>query len=310
MARPFSRISPDWWDYTTLDKSLLEEAASLKAEDLLKLARPGFSVKFYDTLEEFYLAEALEYIEAWRQATPERPAGICGPIGPTEQLPLVARLVNAMNLNLKHAHFWGMDEWYLDGREAPVSFPLSFEKADRDLCFSRIRKELVMPDSQLHFPKADKLAEYTASYDQVRCVIMQGGQGETKHWAFNDPVKRAGKYQDAPPSPEEFKKLSARRVDLHPITLIQNARTSGAGRVYMVPTEALTVGPTETFKAECVSIWHPGHHDNAFGLRLSTLMIGRKIVDTSTPMSMLALHPNVRFSFYRGGIGSCDVEMH
>ena len=310
MARPFSRISPDWWDYTTLDKSLLEEAASLKAEDLLKLARPGFSVKFYDTLEEFYLAEALEYIEAWQQATPERPAGICGPIGPTEQLPLVARLVNAMNLNLKHAHFWGMDEWYLDGREAPVTFPLSFEKADRDFCFSRIRKDLVMPDSQLHFPKADKLAEYTASYDKVRCVIMQGGQGETKHWAFNDPVKRTGKYQDAPPSPEEFKKLTARRVDLHPITLIQNARTSGAGRVYMVPTEALTVGPTETFKAECVSIWHPGHHDNAFGLRLSTLMIGRKIVDTSTPMSMLALHPNVRFSFYRGGIGSCDVEMH
>ena len=41
-----------------------------------------------------YLAEALEYIDAWRQATGDQPAGICGPIGPTEQLPLVARLVN------------------------------------------------------------------------------------------------------------------------------------------------------------------------------------------------------------------------
>ena len=54
-------------------------------------------MKFYDTLEDFYLAEALEYITAWRQAT-EQPAGICGPVGPTEQLPLVARLVNELEI--------------------------------------------------------------------------------------------------------------------------------------------------------------------------------------------------------------------
>jgi len=312
MSRPLSKIAPDWWDYTTLDRSLLEDAANLTPEKIKKLARPGFQINFYDTLEEFYLAEALEYIEAWRQSTPDNPAGICGPIGPTEQLPLVARIVNATGLNLKKldAHFWGMDEWYVDGRETPVTFPLSFEKADRDLCFSRIRRELVMPDANLHFPKAARLKEYTASYDAVRCKIMQGGQGETKHWAFNDPVPRRGKYRQAPPTPEDFLSRSARVVDLHPITLIQNARTSGAGRVYMVPTQALTVGPVETFKAECVSICHPGHHDNPFGMRLSTLMIAQKITDTAVPMSLLARHPNVRFSFYRGGIGDCAVQMH
>jgi glucosamine-6-phosphate deaminase len=25
---------------------------------------------------------------------------------------------------------------------------------------------------------------------------------------------------------------------------------------------------------------------------------------------LLADHPNVQFNFYRGGIGTCDVEMH
>jgi len=310
MARALSKISADWWDYTTLDAEILEAAANLQPDDLLSLARPGFAVTFYDTLEEMYLAEALEYLEAWREATPEQPAGICGPIGPTEQLPLVARLVNALGIDLKHAHFWGMDEWCIDGQSAPVDFPLSFEKADRDLCFNRIRPELAIRGANLHFPRHDNLSAYSASYDQVRCVIMQGGQGETKHWAFNDPVKRAGAYQDTPPSPEAYLKLGARQVDLHPLTLAQNARTSGGGRVYMVPNQAFTVGPVETFKAECVSIWHPGHHDNAFGLRLSTYMIGKKIVDSAVPMSLLALHPNVRFSFYRGGIGSCDVDMH
>ena len=37
-----------------------------------QLSRPGFAVRFYDTLEDFYLAEALEYITAWRQATEDR----------------------------------------------------------------------------------------------------------------------------------------------------------------------------------------------------------------------------------------------
>ena len=108
--RPLSKIAPDWWDYTTLDRELLDEAARLTADDLLELSREGFAVRFYDTLEEFYLAEALEYVTAWQQATGDAPTGVCGPIGPTEQLPLVARLVNELEIDLKYCHFWGMDE--------------------------------------------------------------------------------------------------------------------------------------------------------------------------------------------------------
>jgi glucosamine-6-phosphate deaminase len=148
--RKFSSIAPDWWDYTTLDDELIRDAAALTPERMLKLSRPGFKVAFYDTLEEFYSAEALEYIAAWKQSTPDNPVGICGPIGPTEQLPLVARMVNALDLNIRSAHFWGMDEWVLDGREVPVTHPLSFEKADRNFCFNRIDPILVMPDENLN----------------------------------------------------------------------------------------------------------------------------------------------------------------
>lgn len=54
-----------------------------------------------------------------------------------------------------------------------------------------------MPEANLHFPKGD-LTAYVQSWSQVRCAVMQGGQGDTKHWAFNDPVKRMGTYRDAP----------------------------------------------------------------------------------------------------------------
>lgn len=308
MARPISKVAPEWWDYTTLDSSILEEAARLSVEDLKRLSRDGFTVTIYDTLEEFYCAEALEYIRVWQQATADEPVGICGPIGPTEQLPLVATIVNALDLDLRHAHFWGMDEWIEDGKPVPTNHPLSFAKADMELCFHRIRPELRMPLENIHFPT--DLDEYSKSYNQVRCLLMQGGQGEVKHWAFNDPPKREGNFLDQPPSPEEYRQLATRITDLHPMTVIQNARTSGGGYVSQVPIRAATVGPVETWKADCVSIWHPGHHDNPFGIRLTALMISKQIPDTSVPMSLLADHPNVSFSFYSGGIGTVEAEMH
>ncbi len=310
MPRKLSAISPDWWDYTTLDSDIIKDAAQLTLEKLTRLSRPGFKIVVYDTLADFYLAEALEYIQAWRRSTADNPVGICGPIGPTEQLPLVARLVNDLGLQVKSGHFWGMDEWYLDGAEAPVTHPLSFERADRELCFNRIRKELCMPDANLHFPKADTSA-YRRSWEAgVRCAVMQGGQGDVKHWAFNDPPRRKGKYKDSPPSPEEYRKLTTRVVDLHPLTVAQNARTSGGGNISLVPTQALSVGPWETWKAEKVSIWQAGSHDNPFGQRLTALMISKKVVDAAVPMSLLADHPNVQFNYYRHGLGSCAVEMH
>ena len=124
MPRALSKVAPDWWDYTTLAEDLLDDAATLSVRDLQQLARPGFQVKIYDTREEFFLAEALEYIACWRQSTADNPAGLCGPIGPTEQLPLVARIVNDLNLDLREGVFWGMDEWVVGGREAPPTLAL------------------------------------------------------------------------------------------------------------------------------------------------------------------------------------------
>lgn len=307
--RPLSKAAPDWWDYMTLDPEILKDAARLSADDMLAMSRDGFKVVMYDTIEEFYLAEALEYIGAWRQATADNPVGICGPIGPTEQLPLVARIVNELGLKLHHAHFWGMDEWVLDGREVPPDHPLSFARSDMELCFNRIRPELAMPRANIHFPQADPAA-YEKSWQGVRCAVMQGGQGEVKHWAFNDPPRREGDYINEPPTPEEYLRLGTRVVDLHPLTILQNARTSAGGQLDLVPTQAVSVGPVQTWQAEKVSIWHAGMHDNAYGMRLTTLMISKRIADTSVPMSLMALHPNVQFNFYRPALGSCEVRMH
>jgi glucosamine-6-phosphate deaminase len=152
--------------------------------------------------------------------------------------------VNELELDLKHCHFWAMDEWAVDGKPAGLDFPLGFAKTNLELCFNRIHPKLRMPQENLHFP-IGSLEAYSQSYDQFRCVTMQGGQGEVKHWAFNDPPRRGGKYQDAPPSPAEYRQLPTRLVELHPMTLIQNARTSAGGVVSSVPQQAISVGPVD-----------------------------------------------------------------
>jgi glucosamine-6-phosphate deaminase len=254
MPRLISKVAPEWWDFTTLDPALARDAAGLSQTDLTQLSRPGFRVHFYETVQEFYAAEALEYIEAFRQATADNPVGICGPIGPTEQLPLVARMVNSMGLKLCNAHFWGMDEWVQDGKPVDITHPLSFARTDMELCFNRIDPGLRMPADHLHFPTGD-LEAYSRSFDSIRCAVMQGGQGWPKHWAFNDPPRRERRHSDQPPSPAEYRRLGARIVELHPLTVIQNAAFSTGGNVSLVPTMAATVGPKETWKAEAVSIW-------------------------------------------------------
>jgi hypothetical protein len=94
------------------------------------------------------------------------------------------------------------------------------------ICCSSLAKNI-------HFPV--ELEAYSATYDHVRCAIMQGGHCEVKHWAFNDPPKREGEWQDSPPPVGQYLQLKTRITDLHPMTVIQNARTSGGGYVPQVP---------------------------------------------------------------------------
>ena len=308
--RKESLVAKGWWDYTTIDTKILDEAAKLSAKDLLALQRPGFKINMFETRDEFFLAEALEYINAFTASTADNPTGICGPIGPTEQLPLVARIINDLELDIKEGHFWSMDEWVIGDKEVDIDYPLSFKRAVLELFYNKIDKHLRMPEEHLHFPTVATIDEFTKSFDDIKCLVMQGGQGETKHWAFNDPPQRVAPYDKAPPTAEEYRKLGTRVLEIHPMTMIQNARTSGGGVVTNIPNHAVTVGPVETWKTEKISILHPGWHDNPFGMRLTAYMIGNNIADPCVPMSLLADHPNVVFNYLLPNLGKTSAEMH
>jgi glucosamine-6-phosphate deaminase len=232
-------------DYTTRTTTH-RDAAALTPQRMLQLSA-GIQGRHVMTPREFYLAKRLS-TSPWRQSTPDNPVGICGPIGPTEQLPLVARLVNDLDLNVKSAHFWGMDEWFLDGREVPPTHPLSFEKADRELCFNRIRRELRMPDANLHYPKATP----PPTAKPVRSDSLRRHQepGRREAMAFKDPPRRTGKSKNQPRPPRNTAGWQPPGGPT-PLTLAKWGRRGV--QLSLVPTQAISVGPVETWKAEKVS---------------------------------------------------------
>ena len=243
MPRKRSAIAPDWWDYTTLDAALLADAARLTPDDLRQLSRPGFRVVFYDTLEEFYLAEALEYIAAWKAATADNPVGICGPIGPTEQLPLVARHRQRAGAVASSCALLG------HGR---VGRRRARGAGRRIRCRSRrptARCASIASGQSCACPTATSISRRptprrTAKAGR-RCALRRdaGRAGRSEALGVQRSAEARGQYMDAPPPPAEYRKLPTRVVDLHPMTIAQNARTSGGGNIALVPTQALTVGP-------------------------------------------------------------------
>lgn len=303
---------PGWWDWTSFaieNPDMMDEVRRLTLTDMRALSRDGFDVRLYENAQSFFVAEALEYVDAWQKSTADNPVAICGPVGPTEQLPLVAEIINSLGIDVRDGIFFGMDEFVEDGRAVPYDHELSFARTDEEMCFLRIYNSL-RPLRRI-YPTED-IGLYTSVwYDpSITIELTQGGEGNTKHFAFNDPLEAKGYLVDRPPTIEEFGSLGTRIVNLHPATIIQDARHSNGGEEWRIPHCAVTVGVKEVLgRSKCISIWHPGHHDNAFGVRLSTYMIAHKIVDPRVPMSMLGLHDNVRFSFLAPCIGDAGTDM-
>ena len=75
------------------------------------------------------------------------------PVGPTDQYPILAAMVNTMKVSLRNVHFFNMDEYLITPEQCiDENHFMSFHKRMNDSFYSLVDKELVMPESQRHFP--------------------------------------------------------------------------------------------------------------------------------------------------------------
>ena len=157
------------------------------------------------------------------------------------QYEIAARTINEERLSLAHVHTFNMDEYANeDGVTAPLSWPGSFQRAMWERFFDLVDPELRPPEEQIHFPTTEAIGDYSARIEDLGGAdVCYGGIGWCGHIAFWE--SHLGLEFDG--DLEAYKQAGARLVELHPMTIMQNALHSFGGDWSWVPPKANTIGP-------------------------------------------------------------------
>ena len=173
------------------------------------------------------------------------------PVGPTQQYSILAEMVNRLNVSLKNVHFFNMDE-YMVSKTETISFddPMSFHYRMNKEFYERVRPDLVMTESQRHFPEVGREAEYDALIESLGGVDMCfGGLGINGHVAFNEPPEA-----DAPMSVDEFAALGTRVLPISRETKTINAYGYQRGDLRGMPEWCITVGMKQILASKKIYI--------------------------------------------------------
>jgi len=240
------------------DAAACEEARRISREALTQHPNPDFRIGIIESADDFYAAFADDLVTRIRDArdSGEEFVAIL-PVGPMPQYEIAARLINEHRLSLQHVHTFNMDEYANEeGETAPITWAGSFQKAIWDGFFGVIDPELRPPENQIHFPTGKNINSYS---DQIEAIggadVCYGGIGWCGHIAFWESHLGAEFEGDI----DSFKEAESRIVELHPITVMQNALHSFGGDWSWVPPRAATIGPRDILGARHRSFWLDGY---------------------------------------------------
>ena len=239
------------------DRAACERVRAISRAAIGMHANPGFRIRVIENANDFYFAFALDLVERIHRA---REAGrrftAILPVGPTPQYALAAAMINRLGLTCHHVETFNMDEYADDqGHTPPPDWPGSFQRAMMENFFGRIDERLRPPMAQIHFPTRVALPSYSRQIEDAGgadvCYGVIGWCGHIAFWEahlgleFGDDLA-------------SFRRQGARLVELHPMTIMQNALHSFGGDWSWVPPKANTIGPRDILGARDRSFWLDG----------------------------------------------------
>ena len=247
------------------DMEVCKKVAKVKKNDLCKLPKdtnPEFKA-IIKPVKDFHFNMALDMLVRIKKALDEGKQFVgVFPTGPIFQYQLLASMVNALRIPLKHVHYFSMDE-YADenGNDINPDWAGSFHYTINKHFISNLDPELRIPEKQIHFPSKNNIDVYDEMIVDARkepgakgANIVYGGTGLSGHYSFWDPhlAKENGL------TIEEWKKAKPRLVDFHPISTCQMAVTDMNGAWAFVPPKAYTTASTTILNADYRSWWNDG----------------------------------------------------
>lgn len=275
--------------------------------ELTQHVNPDFRIAVADDPAEFYRSFAADLVGRVRAARDDgRTFVAILPVGPMPQYELAARMINAERIALDHVHTFNMDEYANeDGVTAPVSWAGSFQRAMRERFFALVDRELQPPDDQIHFPTTEAIGDYSARLEDLGGAdVCYGGIGWCGHIAFWESHLGHEFAGDL----DAYKRAGARLVELHPMTIMQNALHSFGGDWSWVPPKANTIGPREILGARHRSFWLDGDLGGGVSWqRFIARLVAHGPVSEFVPGSILQI---TRTDYTILGSVADDVEIH
>jgi glucosamine-6-phosphate deaminase len=272
-----------------------------------RVRRADFRIRVIDKPAAFYRAFAEDLVARIRRSRDEGSRFVAIlPVGPMPQYEVAARVINAERISLTHMHTFNMDEYANDdGVTAPVSWPGSFERAMREQFFGLIDEELRPPDDQIHFPTTGAIGDYSARIEALGGAdICYGGIGWCGHIAFWESHLGEEFEGDL----DAYLQAGARLVELHPMTIMQNALHSFGGDWSWVPPKANTIGPREILGARHRSFWLDGDLGGGVSWqRFIARLVAHGPVSEFVPGSILQ---TARTDYTIIGGVADDIELH
>jgi glucosamine-6-phosphate deaminase len=239
------------------DLSEAKRVRAITKEQITTHANPEFKIRVIEDAAEFYFQFGLDIVRRIREKSERHEKFVAiFPVGPMPQYYYAANLINQMRVNCSHVHSFNMDE-YADelGNTSPANWPGSFQKAMQENFFHKIDPALRPPESQIHFPTKEALPDYANMIDDLGGAdVCYGGIGWCGHIAFWEAHLGFEFGNDL----KAFKQAGPRLVELHPMTIMQNALHSFGGDWSWVPPKANTIGPQQILGARDRSFWLDG----------------------------------------------------
>lgn len=197
-----------------------------------------------------HMAQAMlnAILQAQRQ---RRAATLIVPVGPVDEFPVLAELINQRQVDCRDVMLINMDEYLTDDdRWVPEDHPLSFRGYMNHCFYQRLSASLAPVLENRVFPHPQRCEELARLIEQRGGVdVCFGGIGINGHIAFNEPPEPGEAF-----TPESFAALPTRSLDLSRETRTINSVTVG-GEISIIPRRAVTVGMVEILASRSLQFY-------------------------------------------------------
>ena len=238
---------PAGWDFVKIDACCSHAPEEISERQAFW--NKDFNIDECTTLGEFDVKMGHEIANEIRKANKAgQKLVFILPVGPMGMYKWAVYFLKEWNESCKNVWCFNMDEW-ADGEGNTLTGDASFQSAMENAFYNPLG-ELTVPKDHRNFATKTNLPTYPEKINALKAegakLVLVYGIGRMCHIAFWEPTIGAEFDSD-----EEWKKQPYRiGVQLHPLTIEQNALTSFKSRTSLVPCRANTIGPGLMFQAD------------------------------------------------------------